>query len=191
MADNMKKDLRDYVKIYKNIISQETCIKAVQELDNANWMSHSYYNSKIDDMYTHEKDLTVCYDRIFPIHDDVMKATWDSLKKYIIDDLQFSWFESWDGYMTPRYNRYSPGTLMNMHCDHIKSLFQDKKGIPILSVVGCFNNDYEGGKFIMFDNIEYNIEAGDVIIFPSNFLYPHRVSEVTSGTRYSYVSWVW
>ena len=34
-------------------------------------------------------------------------------------------------------------------------------------------------------------EAGDVIIFPSNFMYPHRVEPVTKGARYSYVSWAY
>ena len=32
---------------------------------------------------------------------------------------------------------------------------------------------------------------GDLIIFPSNFLYPHKITPVTKGVRYSYVSWVW
>jgi hypothetical protein len=33
--------------------------------------------------------------------------------------------------------------------------------------------------------------TGDVIIFPSTFLYPHKVNEVKKGIRYSFVSWAW
>ena len=35
------------------------------------------------------------------------------------------------------------------------------------------------------------LKKGDVIIFPSNFMYPHKVEPVTKGTRYYYISWVW
>ena len=42
----------------------------------------------------------------------------------------------------------------------------------------------------MFDR-EIKLNAGDLVIFPSNFLYPHKISPVTDGVRYSYVSWGW
>ena len=38
-------------------------------------------------------------------------------------------------------------------------------------------------------NIEF--KKGDLILFPSNFLFPHRIDPVKKGTRYSYISWVW
>jgi predicted 2-oxoglutarate/Fe(II)-dependent dioxygenase YbiX len=67
----------------------------------------------------------------------------------------------------------------------------ERKGIPILSCLGLLNDDYEGGEFIMFDDMKIDFKKGDLLIFPSNFLYPHKVQPVTKGTRYSYISWVW
>jgi predicted 2-oxoglutarate/Fe(II)-dependent dioxygenase YbiX len=32
-------------------------------------------------------------------------------------------------------------------------------------------------------------KTGRTIIWPSNFMYPHKVIPVTSGTRYTLVSW--
>jgi len=79
---------------------------------------------------------------------------------------------------------------MSKHCDHIHSLFTGNiRGIPILSIVGVLNDDYKGGEFIMFDNYEIKFKAGDLIIFPSIFLYPHLVKPVKKGIRYSFVSW--
>ncbi len=81
---------------------------------------------------------------------------------------------------------------MAQHCDHIHSLFEGKeKGIPILSVLGILNNNYEGGEFIMFENEEIKLNKGDILIFPSLFLYPHKVEPVKKGIRYSFISWVW
>ena len=80
---------------------------------------------------------------------------------------------------------------MAEHCDHIQSIFDGNiKGIPILSVLGILNNDYEGGEFIMFKNKKINLLKGDLLIFPSVFLYPHKVEPIKKGTRYSFISWV-
>ena len=81
---------------------------------------------------------------------------------------------------------------MNLHCDHIPTIFDgQRKGIPTLSLLGSLNDNYEGGDLILFDDFKIELEKGDLIIFPSNFLYPHRVEPVLSGVRYSYISWVW
>ena len=81
---------------------------------------------------------------------------------------------------------------MAKHCDHIKDMFDgDRKGIPTLSVVGLLNDNFEGGEFVMFDDYIIKLKQGDVLIFPSNFLYPHKVNPVKKGIRDSFVSWVW
>jgi predicted 2-oxoglutarate/Fe(II)-dependent dioxygenase YbiX len=81
---------------------------------------------------------------------------------------------------------------MAEHCDHIQSMFDgERKGIPILSVLCILNDNYSGGEFIMFKDKEIKLKQGDLLIFPSNFLFPHKVEPVTRGTRYSFISWVW
>ena len=81
---------------------------------------------------------------------------------------------------------------MAYHCDHIRSMFDgEKKDIPILSVIGTLNDDYDGGELVMFDDKEIILGEGDLIIFPSVFLYPHKINPITKGKRYSYTSWVW
>ena len=60
----------------------------------------------------------------------------------------------------------------------------------ILSCSIALNDDYEGGEFAFFDRSEvYNLKQGSVLMFPSNFMYPHEVMPVTKGTRYAIVSW--
>ena len=71
-------------------------------------------------------------------------------------------------------------------------MFEGKvRGIPILTVLVSLNNNYNGGELILFQNKEYKLNSGEVIIFPSNFLYPHKVMPVTEGTRYTCISWVY
>ena len=67
----------------------------------------------------------------------------------------------------------------------------ERKGIPTLTVLGGLNDDYEGGELMMFGEHCINLPTGAVVVFPSNFMFPHEVKPVKSGVRYSYVSWTW
>jgi len=93
-------------------------------------------------------------------------------------------------FSTPRLNRYQVGQGMEKHYDHIHSLFADNEGIPVLSLVGVFNDNYEGGNFVV-RNKQVSLKTGDILIMPSIFIYPHKVTEVTKGVRYSFVSWAY
>jgi predicted 2-oxoglutarate/Fe(II)-dependent dioxygenase YbiX len=121
-----------------------------------------------------------------------MNLYWKAIYKYVLEDIKNSWFDSWSGFSKIRYNKYSSNKKMAEHCDHITMIFDgERKGIPILSVLSVLNNDYSGGEFFMFQDKKIKLNEGDVLIFPSNFLYPHKVDPVIKGTRYSMISWVW
>jgi len=125
------------------------------------------------------------------INDFIIRELRSTIKEYI-ESLKFDWFDGWTGYSTIRFNRYFSGQIMQRHCDHIYDMFDgERKGIPILSIIGILNDDYEGGELIMFEDKKIDTKKGDLLIFPSNFLYPHEITPVTKGVRYSYVSWVW
>jgi predicted 2-oxoglutarate/Fe(II)-dependent dioxygenase YbiX len=51
------------------------------------------------------------------------------------------------------------------------------------------NEDYEGGEFLFSSKHEITFKAGDMLVFPSNFMYPHEVKEIRKGERYSFVAW--
>ncbi len=64
----------------------------------------------------------------------------------------------------------------------------------VLSCVLLLNNDYEGGELCFYDQVdkkEISIDkkVGRMILWPSNFLFPHAVKPVTKGTRFSVVIW--
>ena len=61
-----------------------------------------------------------------------------------------------------------------------------------LSISLCLNNNFTGGEFL-FDLPEGELQVaqniGDVIAFPSNFMFPHQVKKINSGVRYALVGW--
>ena len=64
-----------------------------------------------------------------------------------------------------RFNKYSEGQSICKHVDHIHSRFSNKRGIPVISFVGVFNDDYEGGDFMLCGE-KMELKQGDCIILP-------------------------
>jgi Rps23 Pro-64 3,4-dihydroxylase Tpa1-like proline 4-hydroxylase len=63
-----------------------------------------------------------------------------------------------------------------------------------LSFIYLVNENYEGGDLIFFSpinkkQIKIERKKNTLIVWPSNFLYPHGVTPVTKGVRYSVVAW--
>jgi len=183
--------LTDYIKVY-HWLDKELCDQIRKEIDEATWKQHVFYNA--DGKYvtqSGDQELDVSWDNI-ATRDKLTQKVWEAISQYILTDFKNDYFNGWKGFTYIRFNRYREGKTMAKHCDHIHDMFDgERKGIPTLSIVGLLNEDYEGGEFIMFDDMEIKLKQGDILIFPSNFLYPHKVNSVTKGIRDSFVSWVW
>jgi Rps23 Pro-64 3,4-dihydroxylase Tpa1-like proline 4-hydroxylase len=84
--------------------------------------------------------------------------------------------------------KYENSGFYTWHTDH----FSEKP--RTLSCILLLNNDYEGGN-LCFRNPdgsgewEVDVKPNRLIIWPSNFLYPHTVKPLTKGKRYSVVAW--
>ena len=189
----MKDKLSDFIKIID--LKDDEFIKFIDDSTNSvkeeMWVQHTWhnYNGVVTDQ-SNKKELKV----------------YNPPSQFIL--------KKWRGYMNQalvmyqkevehefpllflsdvRYNRYDTGTLMLPHYDHIRSLFDgSKKGIPVLSLVTAMNDEseYSGGDFVFLNiDYKYRLKKGETLVFPSVFAYMHGVQEVTSGTRYTSVSW--
>ena len=95
---------------------------------------------------------------------------------------------NWKTIMNISVLKYEQSGFYDWHTDHFASIPRTMSCILLL------NNDYEGGN-ICFRNpdgsgeMEIEVKPNRMIIWPSNFLYPHTVKPVTKGIRYSVVAW--
>jgi hypothetical protein len=187
--------LTDFI-VHKNIIPTELCREIIEVTLNDDWKTHQWYVVQDDQSISYEdKELDV----LFPdpvITQKLFEIVVGNFAEYFTSCFplhsQIDYLRTVNNCCGIRLNRYSSGTLMRPHIDHIHSLFDGhQKGIPVLSMIGVLNDDYEGGELTFFEEYEIKTQIGDIIIFPSCFLYPHAIKEVTKGTRYSFVSWAW
>jgi hypothetical protein len=109
-----------------------------------------------------------CYDRQAP-------AVADYCKKFNIHQLRY-----WEAF---NFIKYVPGHHFMEHHDHGFSYN------CTVSLVGYLNDDYEGGElYFRLQGLNIKPKAGDLYIFPSNYMYPHQAKKVHSGTKYSIVT---
>ena len=188
----INENIKDYVKVYNNFLDKDFCESVIKELQHNNWETHSFYMPNEDKCVSFDNELAVSFNTKDKCSLQLSDKIWNAIDKYITVDFKGfkNWFSGWNGYTQARFNKYVVGTPMKEHCDHIHTVFDGKRrGIPVLSIVGALNEDYEGGEFIMWETEKIELPQGSIMIFPSNFMYPHKVTPVTQGTRYSYVSW--
>lgn len=182
-------NIKNYIVKY-NFLKPKQCDDIVKNYSNNDlyekhtWSSNgekieTEKNKELDVTYLNNQDGLILFKIIESFLEDYQKKFKKSEKaNKLINNLS-----------SFRLNRYRSNTYMREHFDHIYSLFDgEKKGIPVLSILILLNDDFEGGQF-KINNEDQNIKKGELIIFPSCFLFPHKVELITKGTRYSLVAW--
>jgi len=102
---------------------------------------------------------------------------WSSIQRSTIDGYRFELLQ---------YTKYDIGNYYNWHVDQGSDMNTMSR---LLSFVLYLNNDFEGGfTEFAFDNYKPNV--GQVLIFPSNFLFPHCGTKVHSGTKRIITTWI-
>lgn len=81
------------------------------------------------------------------------------------------------------YVRYKEGQHFQVHSDHGFSYN------CTLSSVMYLNDEYEGGE-LWFPYLDITLKPsyGDIVLFPSTFIYAHASKKVISGTKYAAVT---
>ena len=181
----------DYIFV-TNVIPKELCESLIDECNKKEWKKHTWNNystGTFESAPTKELDVMPCtQEQQNKITPHLVKALEEYQNKYSTpgEKTQGSWLNK---FSPIRFNKYVIGTTMRQHYDHIHSIFDGKmKGVPIISIVGQLNEDYEGAEFYCRGK-EIKLKTGDILLFPSNFMYPHEVKETKKGVRYSFVSW--
>jgi hypothetical protein len=109
------------------------------------------------------------------VYDAQRVAVDDYRKDFNIMDLKY-----WEAF---NFIKYGPGQHFQEHHDHGYSYN------CTVSLVAYVNDDYEGGElYFRLQKMNIKPKAGDLYVFPSNFMYPHRAMPVHSGTKYSIVT---
>jgi len=182
------KNIKDYIVVLKNIIPDELCDAILAEYSNSDdWDATAVGDGKPNKKVRNCD--TIQMSQGFTIRDSEERARLDAevfkcaakcIEEYN-KRFEHSHVQEDTGYELLRYNKGE------FYTQHVDTFLQAPR---LVSCSFHLNDDYEGGEFGFFDR-EMKIKAGkgDVVMFPSTFMYPHEIMPVTEGTRYSIITW--
>jgi hypothetical protein len=191
-------DLRNYIKLFENVISNQTSKNLLRickesehfreakvQMPSLAGGTNPVVNKDIRNTFnwglqnTSAKTLT--------------EAHWTNFLHFIFNQSIRRYGQAINIDVNFRVNdiqilKYNVGGFYKFHVDHAEDIPRT------FSCILFLNDDYEGGDLIFrFPgfNREYKInkKKNSLIVWPSNFLFPHSVTPVTKGERYSVVSW--
>tara|TARA_Y100001938_G_scaffold57256_1_gene79842 strand:- start:217 stop:828 length:612 start_codon:yes stop_codon:yes gene_type:complete len=194
--------LDECIFVAEKIIPADFCDYIVADIEKRPWSPHMWYNSQTDknsSYETQELDVQITTPQL---QKSLSPFIVEAGRKYFLNYAYTRESHIHDGgrntmqmmsmFSAVRFNRYSPGQIMRQHHDHIHSLFDGKvKGVPVLTFILNLNDDYEGADLYFWEDTVVKLGKGDIVIFPSNWLYPHGVTSATKGKRYSASVWAW
>ena len=180
--------LIDFIHLKKGFLSDEFCDEVVQtyESENFQYGGHHSFDVKTRNL----KELNIS-DRNF------INAT-DSYRRAKIDDAIHGILCENERlqalYLDSNFAVDSGYSLRRMEKHHYYNYHTDQ-GLGVDWKISCsigLTDDYTGGELQFFrnPNISFKLGKGDLLTFPSNFMFPHEVLPVKSGVRYVIVTWL-
>ena len=188
-------DLSDHILHLKSFIDKDVCNSVMNALDNLERDNSAPYtdgllNNNADTYFDPDiKYIDNVRDRIFI----------DGLKEYASKIRSFNW----SYYDTKSFHcsemiirRYNEGSEFKFHHDDIigeifPHWFLRRQNILTCNFYFSDANNYEGGDLVFTCGKTFHPSMGDIIIFPSNWMFYHEVQKITKGKRYSGTVWLY
>lgn len=183
-------NMDQYVKVYTNLVKKEICQEFSEKIKNEK--NKNEFDSPMTDLLrTGEYVNLFAVDPEFKrFSNKVINDVSSEVSKRYVKDVRPFYYAYGD-----RLNNsdahildYSKDDFFRIHHDHYAESLNFSR---LLTVCVYLNEDYEGG-YLEFPSIgkTFGFKTGDVIVFPSNWMYYHGVTPITSGNRYTIVFWL-
>lgn len=183
------KNIEDYIVVLEDMVPTGLCDKILNEYENADdWAASTIATgqSLADVRNTDIIGLSIAeiINKNFSIRKEIdselFKYAGEAIKEYN-KKFPTAMIQQDSGYDLLRYK------TGGFYIQHTDSFMQQPRAV---SCSIALNDDYEGGEWAFWDREKkFTIKKGSVIMFPSNFMYPHEIMPVTKGTRYSIITW--
>lgn len=172
--------MNQFIKVFENALSLDKCNSIINTLSTASgWNQATVYTKDLIPTVSETKTCdalernTAEYRQVWETINSIFL---ESLYKYVNGHKVELSKEQLNEY---GILRYKTGQYTTLHSDGGAGANRIVSGLLYL------NDNYEGGE-LYFDKLDilYKPKAGDVLIFPSNFIFSHEAKAVTSGVKY-------
>ena len=190
-------NLKDYIAVFENVVPNSDCMFIKGEYGNDSLLRPAILSGKPEESSYHDSNYRRVLD--LNISDPYVisrnKTYRAKIEKILLKHVKLivtkygeevsNQFNVTDA-SELTYLKYKKGDYYNSHTD------DSTKNRRVLSLIFALNDDFEGGEFEFFKEDKYILKQpmGSVLVFPSNFLYPHNVCELKNGEKHSIIIWI-
>ena len=178
--------LNDFIMVHEGLVPEDLCDDIIKEFEDSEYWNNSTVGT--GDVVSNVRSCdSISLSRAAEL-DEIKKKLDErmfSCASEAINKYRKCW-TSIEADIDTGYDllRYKEGQFYIQHTDSFKH--QQRS----ISCSFALNDDYEGGEFGFFNRERViKLKKGDALMFPSNFMFPHEIMPVTSGTRYSIITW--
>lgn len=186
--------LSDYIVVIRGIISKEMCQQVIdlyKDSDLWDWArvvgGVDLDRRKVKQIYISGSEVVGKGEKFAKMDGEIFKVMSSAKDKYIEtlekkrNIVHLPVVQSDEGY---QLLHYSEGYYFKEHAD-------DNGGLKrVLTCTLNISDDHDGGLFrFLRGEFDVRLNAGDAVLFPSNFMFPHEVTEITRGERHAIVTW--
>jgi len=179
-----KSSLADFIVLHNDFLPHDLCDRILQEYHDENFMydKHPGFGTDIRNLY----ELNISEQELIDTSNSYVRKLLDKQVYDRIDKIR-------DCHHANNVTKDTGYSLRQMGVGNFYKQHTDQGpgSSSRISVSICLSDDYEGGELCFFDReLCFKLKKGQALSFPSNYLYPHEVCEVTSGTRFALVTWL-
>lgn len=188
MKNSQYNSFADYIVVFEDVLSAEKCDVIVSSYENSLHWKPALTTGDVEDnreVSAKRKCETITISSLTGVQDKYIdQQLFNVYNKYMLEYCKTTphlSVEEDEGYMLLRYH---------VGGEYVQHIDAGKANNRTLSSIIALNDDYEGGEIEFFDGAhKIRLKKGSIMFFPSSFQYPHRVCPITSGVRYSVVTW--
>ena len=186
------KQLQDFILVVPNVVSEDLRTKILQEYASSDdWEDALIAKSVKDTTIRNVSEIPISHPIITQKNNEV-RTTIDK-ELFMCSSLVLSKYkETFSKFTDIRIERDEGYNLLRyeakqFYVEHT----DDTHDMPrTVSCSFALNDDYKGGNWSFFGGAyTTRLNAGDAILFPATFLYPHSICPVLEGVRYSVITW--
>lgn len=185
----MNNTLTQFIKVFPNALSTDDCLRLIThfESNETHWgpVVNGDGSVNVDLSLKRVKQLHIRDDTDPEIDNLLFESTGTLLEQYVNDVNDFYPQATRDiGYQIQKYD-VNDG-FYGWHNDANAGIACGRT----LAIVWYLNTVKEGGETEFRWGKKITPRAGSALIFPANWLYPHRANIPTSGPKYVATTWV-
>lgn len=184
--------LEQYIHVFNNVIPEKLCDQIINEYANSyEWKDAEVadVNNPVNKNARNCKSILISDLEIIGRNQEYRKnldnQIYESVKECmsLYHNIHKDFLIEIDtGYQLLKYE------TGGFYVEHVDSFRKEQRSVSCAMIL---NDNYEGGEFAFFNRqVMIKSRKGSIIMFPSNFMFPHEVMPVTEGTRYSIITWL-